>query len=136
MSAILTTSVNCSPSAVDPPPKDSENVLERSCAVELALGSYNVCPEQFTPHFGEGRRRSLLPVSNTTASRRGSHSDFRCRKVIPEKDLAGVPTEMLPDHNRLLWLVNEILPSRRESGILPERGCGSPVFLSYVANPS
>ena len=113
--------------------------MERSLAVELALGSYNVCPEQFTPHPTEDKKRSLLPVSKSTASCRGSDSDFSqsCRKVIPENDLAGVPTEILPDHSRALWLVNgSPLVARRESVILPERGCGSPVFLSYVANPS
>ena len=60
------------------------------------------------------------------------------RKVIPEKDLGGVPTEMLPDHIVKLWLVNAsaaMLP-RRESGRLPQRGCGSPVLISYAANPS
>jgi hypothetical protein len=52
------------------------------------------------------------------------------------KFLAGVPTEMLPNH-KLFSSVNSSLPVlRRESGILPERGCGTPVFLSYVANPS
>jgi len=44
---------------------------------------------------------------------------------------------MLPVHNPRFWVVNWTpLLSRRESGILPARGCGSPVFLSYVANPS
>jgi len=75
--AMLTTSVYCSPSTVDPSPKASENVLERSCAVELALGSYRLCPEQFDPHISEGKKRSLLPVSKSTVSCRGSESDFK-----------------------------------------------------------
>jgi hypothetical protein len=136
---MLTTSVNCNPPAVDPSPYDSENVLERDRADELALGLYNVAPEQFTPHPVANKKKSLLPVSKNTASYRGSHngSSQSRRKVIPEKDLAGVPTETVPDHNTWLWLTNgSPTLARRESGILPERGCGLPVFLSYVASPS
>ncbi len=98
---MLTTSVNCSPSTVDPSPKASKNVLESSCAVELALGSYRLCPEQSDPHIGEGKKRSLLPVSKSTVSCRGSESGFgqSCKKIIPVKVTAGVPTEMVPNHN-------------------------------------
>ena len=38
----------------------------RSFAVELACGTYTLCPEQLDPHLGEGRKRSLLPVSKST----------------------------------------------------------------------
>jgi hypothetical protein len=124
---------------VDPSPKPSENVLEILCAVELAFGSYKLCPEQLESQLGEGKKRSLLPVSKSTVSCRGSVNDFKSpyRKVIPVKDLGGVPTEMAPNHNRALSSVNGSPPlARRESWILPERGCGTPVFLLYVANPS
>ena len=73
---MLTTSVNCSPLAVDPSSKPSENGLERSFAVELAIGLYSLCPEQLAPHIVEGKKRSLLPVSICTVSCRGSDSDF------------------------------------------------------------
>jgi hypothetical protein len=43
--AVLTTSVYFSPSTVDPSLKDSGNILESSCAVEIASGSYCLCPE-------------------------------------------------------------------------------------------
>ena len=65
---MLTTSVNCSPLTVDPSPKASENVFERSCAVELLLVSYTLCPAQLVPQLGEGKKRSLLPVSKSTVS--------------------------------------------------------------------
>ena len=81
-----------------------------------------------------GRQCYLAATSLATASRPGSHSDFSqsCRKFIPEKDLARLPTYIFPDHNRdLYWLVNRSPPlSRRESWILPERGCGLLVLLS------
>jgi hypothetical protein len=75
--------------------------LERFCAVELACGSYSLCPEQFALQFGEGKKRSLLPVSKSTISCRGSVSGFESsyRKVIPVKETGGVPTEMVPNHN-------------------------------------
>ena len=137
-SAIWTTSVNCSPSAVDPSPNDSENVLKRSFAVELALGSYNVWPEQSAPHPVDGKKRSLLPVSKSTASSRGHNVTSVNRvKVIPVKCWGGVPTEMLPDHIVELKSVNASAPVLRRVGErLPQRGCGSPVFLSYAASPS
>jgi hypothetical protein len=65
---MLTTSVNCSPLTVDLSPKASENVFERSCAVELALVLCDLCPEQLDPHFDEGKKISLLPVSKSTIS--------------------------------------------------------------------
>jgi hypothetical protein len=102
--AMLTTSVNCSPwTVLDPSPKESENVLERSYAVELASGSYCLCPEQFEPQLREGKKRSLLPVSKSTVSCRGlvSGNGFESsyRKVIPVKDTGGVPTDMFPNHS-------------------------------------
>jgi hypothetical protein len=86
---------------VDPSPKASENVLERFCEVELASGSYRLCPEQVEPQLGEGKKRSLLPVSKSTASCPGSVGGFESsyRKVIPVRDTGGVPTEMVPNHN-------------------------------------
>ena len=75
--AMLTTSLYCSPgTAVDPFPYPSENVRERFCAVELAFGLYNVCPEQFDPHVDKGKMRSLLPVSMSTVSCRGLDRRF------------------------------------------------------------
>ena len=65
---MLTVSVNCSPLTVDPSAKAIENVFFRSCAVELALVSYVLCPEQLDPHFDEGKTISLLPVSKSTVS--------------------------------------------------------------------
>ena len=137
--AMLTTSVNCSPWTVPPPPKASENVLERFCAVELASGSYGLCPEQLELQLGEGKKRSLLPVSKSTVSYRGFVSGYKSsyRKVLPVKDTAGVPTEMVPYHNVAWSSVNKSLPvARRECSTLPERGCFTPVLLLYVANPS
>ena len=61
---------------MDPSPKPSENVLERFCAVELASGSYSLCPEQLELQLVEGKERSLLPVSKFTVSCRGSVSRF------------------------------------------------------------
>ena len=41
-------------------------VAPKSIEVVLAEALYNVCPEQFVPHFDEGRSKSLLVVSNGT----------------------------------------------------------------------
>ena len=65
---MLTASVNCSPLTMNPFTKAIENVFFRSCAVELALVSYVLCPEQLDPHFDEGKKISLLPVSKSTVS--------------------------------------------------------------------
>lgn len=75
--------------------------MERFCAVELACGSYSLCPAQLESQLGEGKKRSLLPVSKSTVSYRGSINDFESsyRKDIPVKDTGGVPTEMVPYHN-------------------------------------
>ena len=130
-------SVYFSPSTVEPSPKGSENVLERSCAVELASGSYSLCPEQLDPYFGEGKKRLLLLVSRSTVACGGSASGFEssCRKVIPAKFTGGGPMEMAPNQNCVLSSVDKSLPlACPESWILQEKGCGTPVFLSCVAN--
>jgi hypothetical protein len=99
--ATLTKSVFFSLSTVDPSPKDSENGLWRSCAVELVSGSYCLCPEQLESQLVEGKERSLLPVSKSTVSCRGSVSGFEssCGKVIPAKFTDYVSIEMVPNHN-------------------------------------
>jgi hypothetical protein len=86
---------------VDPSWKGSENVLERLCAVELAFGSYSVCPEQLESQLDEGKKISLLPVSKSTVSCQGSVGGLKSsyKKLIPVKDTGGVPTEMVPNHN-------------------------------------
>jgi len=64
--AIWTTSEYRSPLAEEPSPRESSNGFPRSCEVELADGSYVVCPSQPELQFTEGRKRSLLPVSKAT----------------------------------------------------------------------
>ena len=50
---------------------------------------HTVCAlsKKLDPHFGEGKNRSLLPVSKSTVPFRGSVSGFEslCMKVIPVK---------------------------------------------------
>ena len=94
--AMLSTPVYCSPSTVDPSAKDSDNISERSCAVELASGSYCLCHALSCSIyiFGEGKKRSPLPVSTSTVPCQGSVTGFEpsCRKVIPVKFTGAVPT--------------------------------------------
>ena len=66
--AMVTTSVYCSPvtAEVASTPKLRVNPDLRSFEVELADGSYDLCPEQDDPQLVDGTKRSLLPVSKST----------------------------------------------------------------------
>ena len=64
--AIWMASEYSSPLTEEPCPRSRLNRFPRSCEVELADGSYRLCPSQLESHFAEGRKRSLLPVSKAT----------------------------------------------------------------------
>jgi hypothetical protein len=76
---MVTTSVYCSPLILAPSKYVSVNFVLRSCEVELADGLYALCPEQDVPHFVEGTKRSLLPVSKSTVYNTGSDGRFIIR---------------------------------------------------------
>src|SRR5216684_4241127 len=101
---------------------------------------HTVCALSSPPHTPARARRDRYsryrsPLYHAEGQTAASNQSYR--KVIPVKFMGGVPTEMVPNHDTARSLVNGSLPvARPESGLLPERGCGMPVFLSYVANPS
>jgi hypothetical protein len=68
--------------------------------VELADGSYFLCPKQVNPQLVEGTKRSLLPVSKTTVYGTGLDGNLESDdKVIPVKSTGGVPIETVPYHS-------------------------------------
>jgi len=58
--------------------------------VELADGSYALCPEQDESQSFEGTKRSLLPVSKSTAYDTGSKGQLlnRRKQVLTSEDLS------------------------------------------------
>ncbi len=72
----------------------------RSCEVELANGSYSLCPEQVESQFFKATKRSLPPVSKPTAYETGPDDLFLTgdSKVTSVKSSGGVPIEMSPCH--------------------------------------
>jgi len=131
--AMLTTSEYCSPLTTEPSPKLISNGTPRSWELALADGSYVSCPEQLDAQFTDGTKRSLLPVSKSTAYNVWSDEKIgeQIRKIIPVKESACVPIEMEPYHNRALSSVSGSLPVSRLPNCLipPARGCTLLVFL-------
>ena len=64
---MVTVSEKTSPETVEPSPYLSENCWPRSLAELLLEVSYAVWPEQVSPQSLPGRKRSLEPVSKSTA---------------------------------------------------------------------
>jgi hypothetical protein len=136
---IWTTSVYWSPRTDEPSPKPSVNVCPRSCAVELAFGTYTSCLNNSIHTLKRAGRdrycqyQSPLYISIVKQWLWPSSA----RNVVPVKETGGVPTEMVPYHNCSSLSVKGSLPVSRLCGLLtlPERGCATPVFLSNAIRP-
>ena len=96
-------SVYCSPLTIELTllsPKSVLNVWPTSLDVELAEGSYNLCPLQVELQSEPGRIKSLLPVSNCTECCPVTNLAtmiYHCLSGdLPVKVTAGVPTVMAP----------------------------------------
>ena len=129
-------------------PYAASNGFLRLTAVQLSELLYSARPAQGAPQSELERIRSQLPVSKSTiqcqtASILNKDKKSKQGRYTPVKFLGGVPTEMVPYHKESFKLVNMTLPVRvsrfpkldSDVSMPLERGCGSPVFLSYAIIP-
>jgi hypothetical protein len=64
---MVTLSEYCLPLTVEPSPYARLKLLPSALDVDDFAGLYLVCPEHVEPQLLAGRKRSLLPVSKSTA---------------------------------------------------------------------